>query len=570
VADLREAYVFLRRIEHWIQLDQNRQTQKLPKSAEARKRLALAMGFDGDFGALEAALQRICSLVQGHFSSLFSARSDPGDGDGELDNQAGRSDLEAIWEQPAFSNLKGVLKPFPRSVRSLLAGVLAGLRREGRRSPVDVVGNRLELYFNRVSHRAGLMRLFDAPGPWMEKLCCGISQSGMLASLLAHQPNLVEGIASIRDVQLNAADWEQFGEQLLAHHQDFEEAIEWVRRLKNERMLMIALADLAGESTQPEVERHLTHLALFVIRKTYERVAGKLQAPPDLPLSILGLGKLGSGELNYLSDLDLMYVYDPQPDEPPDRIPSQVVRLIQRLNHMLSMPLQEGPGYVVDTRLRPTGNYGPLVTTRSAWEDYYAKDADLWEIQALLRMQPVAGNRELSERLAERAGEICHSPRNPAEVWPRLCHLRRRMEGERSGDQEGWIDLKLGYGGVVDMEFLVQGQQLLASPHESLVTIRSVREALPHALARVDVGTVGASETVALFNAFRTLEHRLHLHLNLSTSKLKEEQFEALLDFGLWPIENDRVTIAGWEELKAARRRIRAVWEKICSQWPDA
>lgn len=574
VVELRDAYQFLRRIEHWIQLDQNRQTQKLPQSPESRERLALALGFEGDCGALEKALNDFCASVHEHFSLLFQSRSSKNNGDSEeqagSDQESVPSDLALVWEQPAFSGLGVVLEPFSKPVRRAAARVLTGLRRAHRKLPADLVSNRLEGYFVRVKRRPGLLRMFDDPVPWLERLCRGIAQSGMLAALLSHQPNLVEGLLSTADGVLAADGWEQFGDRLLARHQDYEEAIEWIRRLKNERVLMVALADLAGDSDQSEVERNLTRLALYVMRKTYQRVAEELAIPPDLPLSILGLGKLGSGEFNYLSDLDLMYVYDPLPEESPDQIPLHVVRLIQRLNRMLSVPLQEGPGYVVDTRLRPTGNYGPLVVTRSAWEEYYSKEADLWEIQALLRMRPVAGNTQLSERLAARARQICHDPRNPAEVWPRLCHLRRRMEAERSGDRRGWVDLKLGYGGVADMEFLVQGLQLLSSGQQPVAAVASVRDALAAALDSIALNPGERSETVATFHALRALEHRIHLHLNLSTSKIKEQQFETLLDLGLWPLENDRVMIATWVELKAARRRIRATWQKIRDRWENA
>lgn len=576
VTELGAAYTFLRRIEHWNQLDQNRQTQKLPKSAQARQRLAVALGYDGDYAALEGQLERVCSLVHEHFSALFRSSSASGTdasaeaeaaepGAAETGNRAAE-ELNDIWSRPVCSALAAALSRFPQAVRTAVARTLAELFTSGRKVPEDLVTNRLHHYFQQASRRSGLMRLFASPGPWLDDLCRGIARSALVASLLTQQPNLVEGPASSRELQ--AGSWEQFADRLLASHQDFEEALEWIRRLKNERLLMVALADLDGRLGQPQVERTLTDLARFVVRKTYERMLDQQQLPADLPLAILALGKLGSGEFNYLSDLDLMFVYDPLPGEAPDQIPQPVVRLIQRLNHMLSIPLQEGPGYAVDTRLRPTGNYGPLVATRGSWEEYYSGTADLWEIQALLRMQPVAGRRELCARLTASAHAIRSRPRAPDEVWPRLCHLRRRMEEERSGDRAGWIDLKLGRGGVVDLEFLVQGLQLCAGVERPPAAPVSVRDALPEALAAIAITGGEAVVVTAAFDALRALEHRLHLHLNLSTSKLNEDQFEALLDLGLWP-PAEAGTVFSWDQLKAARRRIRGVWEKVCRRWDD-
>lgn len=574
VAELRDAYRFLRQIEHWIQLDQNRQTQKLPQSPESRRRLAQALGFDGDYSALEKVLNAFCASVHEHFTALFQTRGRREDGEpedaGEVGADSDPADFAVVWRDPAFSGLGEVLATFSRPARNGVAQVLCDLRKNHRRLPEDLVGNRLEGYFTRVKRRPGLVRMLDAPGPWLDRLCRGIAQSGLLATLLSHQPNLVEGLLSLSEPFLDAAAWEQFGNHLLARHQDYEEAIEWIRRLKNERLLMVALADLAGDVTQAAVEENLTRLALYVMRHTYRRVAEQLSIPADLPLSVLGLGKLGSGEFNYLSDLDLVYVYDPGPEQRPDQIPGQVVCLIQRFNRMLSVPLQEGPGYLVDTRLRPSGNYGPLVVTRSAWEHYYAEQADLWEIQALLRMRPVVGSERLAARLAEKARGICHQPRKPAEVWPRLCHLRRRMEAERSGDGDGWIDLKLGFGGLADMEFLVQGLQLLSAGRRPVAALPSVRDALLPALESLGVSPGERSETIGLCHSLRALEHRLHLHLNLSTAKIKQEQFETLLDLGLWPLAQDRTAIASWSELQAARRRIRATWQKITDCWEKA
>ena len=114
--------------------------------------------------------------------------------------------------------------------------------------------------------------------------------------------------------------------------------------------LQLVLADLGGRIDFGALEEEQTSLADFVIRNTLEAVRQNLGLPGDLPLSVLGMGKLGSGEMSYLSDLDLVFVYAPRAHEPDDQIPAQVVRLIQRFMNMLSTPLQEGPGYPMDAR----------------------------------------------------------------------------------------------------------------------------------------------------------------------------------------------------------------------------
>jgi glutamate-ammonia-ligase adenylyltransferase len=144
----------------------------------------------------------------------------------------------------------------------------------------------------------------------------------------------------------------------------------------------------------------------------------------------------------------------------------------------LHTPLQEGPGYAVDVRLRPTGNVGPLVVTRASWEDYYTREADIWELQALLRARAVAGPEEFRQWLDQRAQQICYQQREAATVWPRLCHLRQRMQLERSDERSDLVDLKLGMGGLADVEFLVQAHQLLLGHQRQELRSRSVRTAL--------------------------------------------------------------------------------------------
>ncbi len=238
------------------------------------------------------------------------------------------------------------------------------------------------------------------------------------------------------------------------------------------------LADLREDFGHEVLERELSNLADFVIRHTYDRVRTNIGLDPDLPLAVMALGRLGSQEMSYLSDLDLVFVYRPKPEEPEDLIPAEVVRLVQRFMRMLSTPLQEGPGYAVDARLRPTGSYGPLIVTRSSWLDYYEHQADLWEMQALIRVRNVAGNRKLGTWIEQRAQNICYRQRDPEEVWNRLCHLRGRMQRERGEEKGDQIDIKLGMGGLTDFEFLAQGNALIEGYRAPSLQVRSVRSAL--------------------------------------------------------------------------------------------
>ncbi len=476
--ELKGSYTFLRNVEHYIQLDQNRQTQSLPHSEKERMRLVFAMGFGDDEIAFLKELEMHCSIVHSRFQELFQEKPEEGE---DLGSEKLRRDLAGGWggsplfargdfasaqpgrggSPPAASKLQETLKAYPASVKSeILFGALEKFSGVCDRELLEKILVRMDTYFGRVARRTGLIKLFGAVKPWMAPFCQAIASSELVAALLSHNPALVEGHAVRSGIFSPARQWEESSLGLVERAEDYGEKLEWIRKLKNERIIQLALADLGGRIDFAVLEEEQTTLADFVIRNTLAAVRQNLGLPADLPLSVLGMGKLGSGEMSYLSDLDLVFVYAPRAHEPADQIPGEVVRLIQRFMNMLCTPLQEGPGYPMDVRLRPTGTHGPLVVTRKSWLEYYETRADIWEIQALLRIRRVAGDPELGHWIEDKAKEICCKKRSLESVWPRLRHLRNRMEKERAAETETEIDLKLGMGGLADVEFMVQAQLL--------------------------------------------------------------------------------------------------------------
>ncbi|MCU0587602.1 MAG: bifunctional [glutamate--ammonia ligase]-adenylyl-L-tyrosine phosphorylase/[glutamate--ammonia-ligase] adenylyltransferase [Syntrophobacteraceae bacterium] len=566
---LRDAYIFLRRVEHWVQLDQNRQTQKLPKSEEALGRMATVLGFGGDAGRFRAALAEHCGGVHEQFTSLFQS------GQSRQPEPVAPGDDRSL-EDP-LADLPGLAPDLLRRLRGKLEAVPEGLRRESPRvlrrlapaAPPDLLEkacNRLDLYLAKISRRPGLLKVFETPGSWLASFLEGLMTSELLAALLSHGPALVEGVATSGGQCPSHDHWTRRGEEVLARAGGYEEGFEWLRRLKNERTLQLALALLGGGLGHGAVEGELTRLADFVIRHSLRRVLQELGLTPDLPLAILGLGKLGSGEMGLLSDLDLVFVYDPLPGESSETIPEACFRLIQRLMRMLSTPLQEGPGYPVDARLRPTGTYGPLVVTRGSWLEYYMHQADLWEIQALIRMRCVAGHAALGRAIEDDARRICYQERDPRAVWERLCHLRQRMQRERADEREGAVDIKLGEGGLTDFEFLVQGIQMTQGFRQEALRARSVRDALEPALACLDPAPAVIRDAVLAFRTLRALEHRLRLHSGQASSRIQESTFMEMKASGHWPPSPEETRLEEWQDLLVMRRRVRALFRSCCPE----
>ena len=566
VRQLKESYVFLRRVEHWVQLDQNRQTQKLPQSEEARSRLVVALGFDGNAQAFLQRLEECCAVVHGHFVQLFQARESAASSGASDTIPRDSTELEAleIYPPELVASIRQHLKAFPPFFQHAVHQVLKSHASIERRDITDKAALRLDRYLAQVRKRPGLIKCFAASSAWIETFLRGLVQSELLASLLAHHPSLVEGVASSFETGLDFESWQGTSSLLLASQVDYEEGLEWIRRLKNERVLQLALADLSGQISHPELEEELSHLADFVIHSTYQRVLRKREIPEDAPLAVLAFGKLGSREMSYLSDLDLAFVYAPRETEREDQIPTEIVHFIQRFMRMLSTPLHEGPGYAVDARLRPTGNYGPLIVTRRAWQEYYRKQADIWEIQALLRMRPVAGNADLCAWLEAEAAKICYQPRTPASVWPRLCHLRRRMQHERSEEREDVIDVKIGAGGLADLEFLVQGWLLLEGHAAPALQQRSVRKALAVVLERLKDFDLPLREVQTAFDTLRSLEHRVTLCSDVAVSRLKPEHFDWLKALQLWPPLAQETAAETWHDVLRLRKKVRALLLHWC------
>jgi glutamate-ammonia-ligase adenylyltransferase len=566
---LRDAYTFLRRVEHWIQLDQNRQTQKLPKSEESLGRLATVLGFGGNAPELLSALARHCGVVHEHFSDLFQS-GDAGKAKAGCDEAQPTADpLARLCESAPepCERLQERLKNVPAVLNHGVVRVLGRLACGGTVDLMERAVNRLDLYLAKILRRRGLMKVFEVPGTWLEPFLGGLMCSELLSTLLIPYPSLVEGVLSPDGRCPTFPQWLKRSEEVLARYEGYEEGLEWLRRLKNERTLQLALALLRGDISHRDLEGELTRLADFVIQHTLQRVLHSLNLDPDCPLAILGLGKLGSGEMGFLSDLDLVFVYDPKAGEPSETVPEHIIRLIQRLMRMLSTPLQEGPGYPVDARLRPTGSYGPLVVTRRSWLEYYTRKADLWEIQALIRMRCVAGNSALGRAIEDDAQSICFGARDARSVWERLCHLRERMLRERAEERDDAIDIKLGEGGLADLEFLVQGIQMTEGFRDESLRVRSVREGLEPALAHLGLAPSDVREQVLAFCSLRALEHRLRLHTNQASSRFQQGVFEEMKANGLWPPSAEETRLDDWQDLLVLRRRVRSAFRLCC---PDA
>src|SRR5690554_6604955 len=431
VRELRDAYVFLRNLEHALQGMEDKQTQELPDDALSLARISRIMGYE-DWSACQKALTEHRERVATHFSNIIAS---------EEEEQEGEAGIEDGWfelwlaemETPAaveWLSEQGFERP-EDSVQKLTdlrdSRTVQTLQTQGRRrlnefmplllsaltgveNPSETLERVLQLVEAILRRTAYMVLLLENPGALTQlvRLC---SDSPWIASLLAETPLLLDELLNAEGLYTPPAKEElqdDLRQQMLRiPYEDLEEQMESLRYFKKAHVLRVAASEIKGTLPLMKVSDYLTWIAEVVLdhvvdvafanlvsRHGYPRRADGSACDTDF--AIIGYGKLGGIELGYTSDLDLVFVHQADPelatdgDKPIDNAVFYT-RLGQRIVHILSTQTPSGQLYEVDMRLRPSGNSGLLVSTLQAFEKYQRNDAWTWEHQALARARGVAG-----------------------------------------------------------------------------------------------------------------------------------------------------------------------------------
>ncbi|MBI5570195.1 MAG: hypothetical protein HY914_09650, partial [Desulfomonile tiedjei] len=324
--------------------------------------------------------------------------------------------------------------------------------------------------------------------------------------------------------------------QRLAYYEGYERELEILRRFKHEEILRVGVGQFSGDIDSPTARWLVTELAEVCLAAAVEiavkemaRRFGALDFFDDTPLVILGLGKLGGREMTYLSDLDVIFIYDP-PQEQIGRFSAHewFTRLASRIISILSVATAEGTVFEIDTRLRPSGNKGPLVSSIDSFREYHQTSSQLWEKQALIKARPITGPQWLAQDVTKIVNDCVRRTEMTAEVLAEIARLRRRMQDELAMETDEQVDLKTGYGGMVDVEFFVQGNILKYSKAFPAVLSCNTLEALTtlrqEGLIKEDVFqtlSAGYRFLTNLEDRLRIMEHRSIDRMPLSGEKLR-------------------------------------------------
>ncbi|GGE74826.1 glutamate-ammonia-ligase adenylyltransferase [Streptosporangium jomthongense] len=499
VNELREAYVFLRNLEHALQGMEDKQTQLLPEDELSRARVALIMGFE-DWQACHAVLEQHREKVATHFANIIATEEDEENGQSSLDEgwfELWLAEVDEVsdtqWlEKHGYEDPAGSLALLAslRDSRTVQTMQTQGRKRLNQFMPVllqaltevekpsETLSRVLQLVEAILRRTAYMLLLLENPGARTQlvSLC---SESPWIARQLAETPLLLDELLNAESLYHPPAKDElqdDLRQQMLRiSYDDLENQMEFLRHFKKAHTLRVAASELKGTLPLMKVSDYLTWIAEVVLDHVIDVAFANLVARHGYPgradgaanetdFAIIGYGKLGGIELGYTSDLDLVFVHGADPelvtdgDKPIDNAVFYT-RLGQRIVHILNAQTPSGQLYEVDMRLRPSGNSGLLVSTLQAFRKYQLNDAWTWEHQALARARGVAGSRDtLAAFEAVRHDILCQS-RDREKLRQDVLEMREKMRanlGTTESRKDEVFHIKHDTGGIVDMEFMVQ------------------------------------------------------------------------------------------------------------------
>lgn len=538
--ELREAYIFLRRLEHRLQFVEDKQTHMLPGNDEDRASTARTMGF-ATWDELLVVLNAHREVVSRHFEAIFS---DPEEGahpmealwGGQLDDDSAMEQLAEkgfarpaeAWERLKQMRASARYQQLPASNRQRMDAVGPRmLDAASQTAQPDVTLVRALEFLDTVGKRGAYLALLQQYPQALRKVADMVGASSWAAEYLNRHPILLDEFLDPRLLELGS-DWDTFkadlAQELAQHAGDTEREMDILREAHHAQVFRLLAQDLAGLTTVERISDHLSQLADIMLQTTLElcwkTIRKRHRETPAF--AVIGYGKLGGKELGYGSDLDIVFLYD---DDHPDA-QENYVRLAQRLTTWLGSTTPAGILFETDLRLRPNGDSGVLACTVEAFRQYQEQNAWVWEHQALTRARYCAGDAAVGAQFEAIRNDILRKERDITVLRDEVLAMRQKMRDSLASPKEavarGEFDIKHDPGGIVDVEFMVQYLILgHARQHPSLTgnlgNIALLRMA-------AELGLIPADLADKARNAYREYRRLQHGH------RLNQEKAKACLD----------------------------------------
>ncbi len=550
VSNLEAAYKYLRQLENLLQAMADKQTQTLPDCDIERLKLATAMQLESWELLIEQTQQHMNKVHQVFETLIGDDEEDEGSTIArhfhELWDMANKQDvLELILDQDIQVEEPAIFSKAIINFKADLAKKTLGPRgREvlNRMMPkvFDAVFAHPDAQFGlpRVLHllhnictRTTYLELLDEHPAALVQLVRLCTASPMISEQLSRYPILLDELIDPQQLY-NPIPLDSYRTELrdfLARipEDDMEQQMEALRQFKQICILRIAAADIAGVLPVMKVSDHLTYLAEAIVEavvsQAWLQVSEKYGEPTHVKdregkgFAVIGYGKVGGWELGYNSDLDIVFMHDCPVNVYTDgkkEIDGRqfYLRLAQRIIHIFSTRIASGILYEVDTRLRPSGASGLLVSPTDAFDDYQHQDAWTWEHQALVRARMIYGDEPLAIAFHNTRHDVLCKPRDEQTLKKEVVEMREKMRDHLGGKKSGRFMIKQDVGGITDIEFLAQYLVLNYSHEKPKLTRWCDNVRIYETL--IAQGVMEEDQAMQLIRAYTTMRNEIH-HRNL-------------------------------------------------------
>mgnify|MGYP000939477355 CR=1 FL=1 len=540
--DLENAYVYLRRLEHRLQMVADEQTQEMPATEEGLKRIAHFSGHS-DVAAFSAELQGVLETVERHYAGLFEDAPELTRAGTNMVFAGATDDPKTLEElkRLGYSQPEQVLAivrgwhhgrtPSVRSARArerltevqpLLIAALADTV-----DPDSAIAS-FDRFLSELPAGVQLFSLLKANPSLLRLIADIMGSTPRLARMLSKRRRLLDAVLDPQALA-SATDGDEIGRILNAEFAEaranadgdpMQDILDRARVVGGEQGFLIGVRILTGSISADQAGAAYALVAEKMVSALLNEVTLELEKDhgrvPGGSAAVIAMGKLGGREMTASSDIDLILLYDfdegtVQSDGARPLAPSHYYsRLTQRLITALSAPTAEGTLYEVDMRLRPSGQKGPMATRLSSFIAYQEAEAWTWEHMAMTRARVIAGPQQLRERVETAIDAVLEKRRDRAKIAADVRDMRARIEAEK-GTTKLW-DLKQVRGGLVDLEFIAQHLQLVfAADHPDVLDQNTLT-----ALGKLAAAGVLADEDAAKLVRAGGLIHALTQIVRLS------------------------------------------------------
>src|SRR3954452_3157743 len=498
--ELSAAYEFLRRVEHRLQMIADEQTHTLPEAVEAVEQFARFFGYTSRSAFANDLLGHL-AVVQGHYSKLFEG--DPTDTEKvpPLDYSAGTGDPRLLDHLTRL----GFKKPLmvAQTVRQWMLGEYRVFRSESTRNAFvefvpalidglahaeepDSAVTAFDRFLQALQRGGRLISLLSQNRDLVALVALVLGAAPRLADMLARQPQIMDGLIDPRFFGA-MPDQRELSARLaatLADANSYEEFLDRLRLFGQESLFLIGTRILSGTVSARQASVAFADVAEGIVDTLHKLVIDRFAAQhgriDGQQTAILAMGRLGSREMNASSDLDLILLYDFDPEHPDSNGPRSLhgaqyfARFTQRLISAFTTRTNYGVLYEVDMRLRPSGRAGPVASHIASFAEYQQREAWTWEHMALTRARVISASPDFRARIEKIIRDVLIRPRDPAIVATDVAEMRRAIALEK-GEADIW-DLKSAAGGLVDIDFVAQYLQLVhAADKPDILDVSTLR-----------------------------------------------------------------------------------------------